>query len=194
VGCEAECALALEVALVPAADVLVCGVVAADFVLLVFVLLVFVVLLCVLDEASPEAVLLAGLACANALPAKLQTQASARAQIAPNPAPPVFPRCFSSNGNPSSLYNPTTPDNPGQSDAHKIQKPNGSWHCNHPPSTEAMPVPVGQRQVTEVFQPGRQFRPGGWNHAGGPGIRHPDRSSGSIPPWQNRLRYLPAAC
>jgi hypothetical protein len=79
--------------------------VAADFVLLVFELLVFV-----LDESPLEAVLFAGVACANALPAKPQTQTSARAQIAPNPAPPVFIRCFSSNGDSSSLYNLTNPD------------------------------------------------------------------------------------
>jgi hypothetical protein len=68
------------------------------------------VLVFVLDEVPLEAVLLAGLACANALPAKLQTQTSVRTQIAPNPAPPVFPLSFCSNGNPSSLYNRTEPD------------------------------------------------------------------------------------
>lgn len=182
-GCEAACALALEVVLVPAADVLACAVVVAGFALLVFVA----------DESPLEAVLLAGLACANALPAKPQTQTSARAQIAPNPAPPVFTRCFASNGNPSSRYNPPTPERANYARAKK-QNPTEAGIVIILRSQRQCQFPLGLDQVTEVFQPGRRFHPAGSRLAGAPGIPRPGRSSSSTPLWQNHLRYLPAAC
>jgi len=80
-----------------------------------------------LGEALPGAS-----ACARALPGNKQVQA-ARTQAAPNHLVTVFVRSRS-NGKPSGI--------PKDALIPKIC-PNGSWHCNHPLSDDAMPVPVG---------------------------------------------------
>ena len=76
----------------------------------------------------------------------------------------------------------------------KRKSPTEAGIVNHPPSQEAMPVPIGLVQVTEVSRPGRRFRLDGWRLAAAPGTPHPGRSSGSILSWRNLLRCSPPAC
>jgi hypothetical protein len=88
--------------------------------------------------------------------AQAQTNASARVHPAPKQFR-FFAQCsrFSSNGNPQPsevlrrstvlllLARLSAPNDLRKMIRAKKRKPNRSWHCNHPPSKEAMPVPLG---------------------------------------------------
>ena len=63
-----------------------------------FGLAVLVPLVYLLESIPLEAAI-----CARAVPAEIQSQASARTQTAPNQPLTVFARCCCSNGNPSNL-------------------------------------------------------------------------------------------
>jgi hypothetical protein len=101
--------------------------------------------------------------CASPARGETHAQISARAQAAPShfPALPQHFR-FGSKSNPSKLRLRAAPkfartrvcsNQVCSNQFAQKTKPNGNRHCNHPPSREAMPVPIGLIQVTEVFRP-----------------------------------------
>jgi hypothetical protein len=97
----------------------------AEFVLTVFLL----------AEAS-----LGASVCASAGWHSKQKQPNISTQAARNPPAAIFARRSCSNGKPLK-YSPKPDIRHNQPTAEL--SPNGSWHCHHPLSDDAMPVPVG---------------------------------------------------
>ena len=118
-------------------------------------------------------------ACAKPRIGENPMQISPKMEAAANHPLPVFARRFGCNGNPSRFRRPDLAQEYG---------PRAGWHCNHPLSDDATPVPVGSFQVTEVSQARRSFHLAAMNLADGPGTLHPDRSSGWTLLWQTPLR------
>ena len=82
----------------------------------------------------------------------------------------------------------------GASTHRKKQSPNRLSHCNHLPSESTVPDPIGRNAITEVYRPGKSYRPVETCRAAAPGRPHLDRSSWSTRFWQSRLRCSPAVC
>jgi hypothetical protein len=101
------------------------------------------------------------------------------------PASSYRPTLLFQTSGPSKVRNRQSPQKQNPTETRIVIIPYCKGQCQ---------FPLGSGQVTEVFPPRRWCHPAVSNRAGAPGKPHPGRSSGSIPPWRNPLRCLPAVC
>ena len=152
-GCDAGCAFAeaVELAFAPDGAAFACSLDVATLVATVFLAVA------VLPAES----------CASPVAGDKQRQRNARTQGAPNLPVTFLARCFGSKRQTPKIR---------QSAPEAKIKAQADWHCHHPLSDDATPVPVGSFQVTEVSPARRWFHLAATNRAGGRGIPRPDHS------------------